>query len=89
MPSRKFIKRPVEIEAMQITAENIQEVGYWCQADSMSWGADGSPILWIDTLEGAMAARVGSWVIKGVEGEFYPCKDSIFQATYQPKEEAL
>ena len=44
--------------------------------------ADGS--LLIATLEGVMHAREGDWIIRGVRGEFYPCKDNIFQATYEP-----
>ena len=37
----------------------------------------------IDTLEGTMKASVGDWIIKGVQGEFYPCKPDIFDATYE------
>lgn len=40
----------------------------------------------IETLEGTMTARPGDWVIRGVQGEIYPCKDAIFQATYEPVE---
>lgn len=39
------------------------------------------------TLEGEMVARRGDWIIKGVRGEFYPCKPDIFEATYEPVEE--
>ena len=42
----------------------------------------------IETLEGTMRADVGDWIITGVEGERYPCKDSIFRATYERVEEA-
>lgn len=38
----------------------------------------------IDTLEGPMMASVGDWIIKGIEGEFYPCKDSVFRNKYEP-----
>ena len=44
------------------------------------WGQDGVAI---KTLEGQMTARVGDWVIRGVVGEIYPCRDDIFQATYE------
>jgi len=37
----------------------------------------------IETLEGLMTAEVGDWIIKGIQGEIYPCKNSIFKATYQ------
>ena len=39
---------------------------------------------WIDTLEGGYVVCVGDWIITGVEGEHYPCKPSIFEATYDP-----
>ena len=38
----------------------------------------------IETLEGQMKAVAGDWIIRGVEGEFYPCKPAIFAATYEP-----
>ena len=38
----------------------------------------------IDTLEGTMSALEGDWIIRGVQGEFYPCKPDIFEATYEP-----
>ena len=42
--------------------------------------------LYIPTLEGTMTARAGDWIIRGVKGEFYPCKPDIFAATYEPAE---
>lgn len=42
------------------------------------------PHIAIDTLEGTMAARPGDWIIRGVQGEFYPCAPDIFDATYEP-----
>jgi hypothetical protein len=42
--------------------------------------------LQIRTLEGIMIAIVGDWIIKGIKGEFYPCKLDIFNATYEPAE---
>lgn len=39
--------------------------------------------MWIETLEGKMAASYGDWIIKGVNGEFYPCKPDIFEKTYE------
>ena len=41
---------------------------------------------WIETLEGTMLVSPGDWIIKGVKGEFYPCKPDIFAATYEPAE---
>ena len=40
----------------------------------------------IETLEGTMLASPGDWIIRGVKGELYPCKDSVFQLTYEPVE---
>jgi len=59
----KFRKKPVVIEAIQLT-ERIE----------------------IETLEGIMVGNVGDWLITGVKGEKYPCKDDIFRATYEPVE---
>jgi hypothetical protein len=39
----------------------------------------------IPTLEGNMDASLGDWIIKGVKGEFFPCKPDIFEATYEPE----
>lgn len=41
---------------------------------------------WIDTLEGGHIVCPGDWIIRGVKGEFYPCKPDIFEATYEPAE---
>jgi hypothetical protein len=56
----------------------------WCggRAVGPDDGYD-SAIIVIDTLEGAMGVTPGDWVIKGVQGEFYPCKPDIFDATYE------
>jgi len=48
---------------------------------------DGPPTLHIDTLEGIMQAIPGDFIIRGVQGEFYPCKPDIFAATYEPAED--
>lgn len=81
----KFRKKPVVIEAEHFTMENkdrcfsfIDRKGY---AD---FDGEGSPTLRINTLEGEMTASLGDWIIRGVRGEFYPCKPDIFDATYEP-----
>ena len=48
----------------------------------------GTGELLIATMEGVMRASIGDWIIRGVAGEFYPCKDSIFSAAYEPAYEA-
>ena len=80
---RKFRKRPVTIEAMQITdATSVLDIETWINSPTVGFQTN-PPTLWIDTLEGRMTANAGDWIIKGVNGEFYPCKDSIFIKTYQ------
>lgn len=80
-----FQKKPVVIEAEQFTIANKDRVFNFVTCTRVAdWDAEGNPILMIHTLEGEMTAAVGDWVIKGVKGEFYPCKPDIFEATYQP-----
>lgn len=77
---QKFRKKPVVIEAVQWDGENPKE----CMKFVNSGAADveGDTIL-IATLEGTMKASKGDWIIKGVNGEFYPCKPDIFEKTYE------
>ena len=83
-----FRKRPVVIEAVQFTGRNHREVLGFCYPDMSEDGLAGAEIMRlpivIETLEGHMTASVGDWIIKGVKGEFYPCKPDIFEATYEP-----
>lgn len=80
-----YRKKPIAIEARQVTVFNLEELEEWCggvlQGHSLT--AKYRTIA-IPTLEGTMQAKVGDWIIKGVKGEFYPCKDDIFHATYEP-----
>lgn len=85
----KFRKKPVVIEAMQFTDESKNQVFNWITCTRYpSWDANGDPTLTIQTLEGDMIASLGDWVIKGVRGEFYPCKPGIFAATYEAVDES-
>ena len=74
----KFRKRPIVIEAIQLTKENMDKVAKLCD------GSVGYTTIFLTTLEGVMSAQFGDWIIKGVKGEFYPCKPDIFDATYEP-----
>lgn len=76
-----FRKKPVVIEAVQFTGghESAQEIMDFCP--SAIWNYNNGFIS-IDTLEGSMTASPGDWIIKGVKGEYYPCKSDIFEATY-------
>jgi hypothetical protein len=80
---RKFRKRPVTIEAMQITSgESVLSIAEWINNPKTGYSTN-PPTVWIETLEGRMEGSVGDWIIKGIEGEFYPCKNEIFIKTYQ------
>lgn len=75
-----YRKRPVVIEAWELTEQNADEVAEWCSGDT---GATTAGVM-IGTLEGSMLARWGDFVIHGVQGEFYSCKPDIFEKTYEP-----
>jgi len=79
----KYRKKPVFIEAQQFTDETKDRVFNWITCNTAADFDDGKPILKIQTLEGVMTARIGDWIIKGVNGEFYPCKPDIFEQTYE------
>lgn len=80
----KYVKKPVEIEAIQFldTVERIKEIHDFMGKD-FSIAYSENPVLKIPTLEGVMTASVGDYIIKGVHGEFYPCKPDIFEETYE------
>lgn len=85
----KFRKLPVEIEAIQSTGtpESNREIIDWTRGSKTPASMDEHPEhgdrLSIATLEGAHWVTPGDWVIKGVHGEFYPCKPDIFAKTYE------
>ncbi|HEV3370489.1 MAG TPA: hypothetical protein VG074_13070 [Acidimicrobiales bacterium] len=76
----RWRKKPVVIDAVRLTYENVEQVAEWCEASSWDlWG------LTINTIEGLMDAHCAEepWIVKGVQGEFYPVKADIFAATYE------
>jgi hypothetical protein len=89
---QKYTKKPVTIEAIQWTPETMDEALTWIPSevigkkigrikdsnDSLQWTHE----YYIKTLEGDMKISYGDFIIKGVKGEFYPCKPDIFYATY-------
>lgn len=84
MSVKKYQKKPVVIEAAQLNAHNVREVAKWCGADlGHTYGSTEPDALDIHTLEGTMVAYVDDYIIRGVQGEFYPCKPDIFAATYE------
>ena len=76
----KYRKKPVVIEARELLFDtDVQnDICSWCKG---SLGPDGG--IYINTLEGKMYASTGDYIIKGVQGEFYPCKPDIFNKTYE------
>lgn len=78
----KFKKKPVVIEAIQF--DGTDESCDWL-LPQLQEGSIGRSLnkLHIKTLEGVITADVGDWIIKGINGEFYPCKPDIFEATYE------
>jgi hypothetical protein len=80
-----FRKRPVVVEARELTTNNWDDLKTWINnlgGDAFLGSGDIS--IGIRTLEGNMRADVGDWIIRGVNGEFYPCKPDIFEKTYEP-----
>lgn len=96
--TKRFRKKPVEIEAIRvpllyehsITGKHVREVYHkdvseiaeWCGGFINSIDLNKLSI-GISTLEGVMIASPGDWIIKGIKGEFYPCKPDIFEQTYE------
>jgi hypothetical protein len=76
---KQYRKKPVVINALQFDGKNWEAIGEFVGQQAECRGKE---VLVIKTLEGDMLANVGDWIIKGVKGEFYPCKPDIFAATY-------
>lgn len=77
---QKFRKKPVVIEAIQFNGNDKECISFCKTAE---YSDDLIPSLIIPTLEGKMKCSIGDWIIKGVNGEFYPCKPDIFEKTYE------
>lgn len=85
----KFRKKPIEVEAMQFIGdhESAFAISQWAEFVGVGTCSVKGYYLKVFTLEGVMHAQPGDWIIKGVKGEFYPCKPDIFEATYEKVEE--
>ena len=82
----KYKKKPIVVEAMQYDGINIEEI--IIKLGVPEYGCDLiSDDVTIPTLEGEMTVKVNDWIIKGINGEFYPCKPDIFEKTYERVEE--
>ena len=81
----KYRKKPVVIEAIQWKGDNMYEIITFSEgSDDFGFHEDKCSI---DTLEGTMTANPSDWIIKGVNGGFYPCKPDIFEKTYEKVED--
>lgn len=76
----KYRSKVVVIDAIQWTGDNRDEILKF--APPAEWGSTTG--LNVKTPEGVMHANETDWIIRGTEGEFYPCRDSVFQAKYEP-----
>ena len=79
---KKYRKKPVVIEAIQWTGNNHIEVAEFMFGANVYINIQKGYVE-IETLEGKMFAEVNDYIIKGVKGEFYPCKPDIFEQTYE------
>lgn len=89
MKVRKFRKLPVVIDAIQFANDNAQQCMDFIGRENFGssvfvFNGENIPIA---TLEGTVTASLGDWIIKGVNGEFYPCKPDIFAKTYESVED--
>lgn len=84
----KYRKKPIVIEAIQFTKQNISECRDFLGKDLISEPVIGGETfrLTIFTLEGNHTASLGDYLIRGVKGEHYPCKPDIFEMTYEKLE---
>lgn len=84
---KKYIKKPVIIEAIQFkdNADCILTIHEFMGQENtrVNYEDRTNPYVKIETLEGVMKASVGDYIIKGINGEFYPCKPDIFMKTYE------
>ena len=79
----KYRKKPVVIEARELTADTLLEVAMWSNAKGQVLN-DGAIEFIIPTYEGPIYAKLGDYIIKGVDGGFYSCKPHVFAASYEP-----
>lgn len=89
----KYRKKPVVVEAVRWTGSNLEEIRNFVGSDLIEECVELFDIkrtlkemlvdIAIDTLEGTMRVDYGDYIIKGVQGEFYPCEPDIFEQTYE------
>ena len=94
----KYRKKPVVVEAFQVTmirepTKDSPDIPEWLsEALAKKWTEQGAVYwlggnLFVQALGGTVEVSLYDWIVQGVEGELYPCKPDIFEATYEPAEE--
>lgn len=83
MTVKRFKTRPCEIEAVQWTGANIKEIQEFTRYKALFSTRENKLILSIPTLEGVMEARITDYIVKGLKGEFYPCRLDCFNKKYE------
>lgn len=78
----RYRKKPVVIDAIQYDGSNSVEIESFSEGNITKNGGK-SDFMTVKSLEGNVVAVTGDWIIKGVNGEFYPCKPDIFEKTYE------
>lgn len=94
MSARQFRKKPIVIEATQWTGGDTEDLAAfagsrnWARADAVDvpWTHPDleQVVIWNELEQSWIPAPVGSWIIRGVKGEYYPCASDVFEATYEP-----
>lgn len=79
---KTFVKKPVKVQAVRWTGDNYEELADFVGHIRFVYSLDKDSVI-IETLEGDHYARKGDWIIRDVNGEFYPCKPDIFKKTYE------
>ena len=81
--SQRYRKKPIIVEAIKWTGKNTSVVLQFCNKAMKIFDERKLDHLFIETLDGGHQASKGDWIIKGVQGEFYPVKNDIFLETYE------
>lgn len=82
----KFKKKPIVIEALRFvddSPDTLCQLSVFMGPVRISYRHSRHPVILIQTLEGEMKASIGDWIIRGINGEYYPCKPDIFEKTYE------
>jgi hypothetical protein len=86
---KQYVKKPIPVSALQWTGDNLEEIKAFCtDSNGTEHCFTNHNYLWINTKEGQLKAQVRDYIMRGIEGEFYPCAESIFLKSYDEFNEA-